>query len=168
MTQSSPPILNKKQSSERLYIAIGILWLILGGVILSQNRRIGNQIITWSTETERDNVGFNVYRAVRPEKTPCEEIELGEYVQINDVLIPARGTTETGHDYSFEDTTTEKGKNYCYRLEDIERSGKGEKHEPIEGKTNQLEQNLFVIFAPLCFAVGLGLIFSGFRREKKL
>ena len=168
MTQSPHPIMNKKQSSERLFIVIGILWLILGAVILSQTRRIGNQIITWSTETERDNVGFNVYRAVRAENISCEEIDLNEYVQINDELIPARGTTETGHDYSFEDKNTEKGKRYCYRLEDIERSGKGEKHEPIEGKENQIEQNLFMVLAPLCFVVELGLIVSGFRSDKKL
>ena len=47
--------------------------------------------IQWSTESETDNSGFNLYRS---------ESENGEYIKINDSLIPAQGSQLTVHHMS--------------------------------------------------------------------
>jgi hypothetical protein len=61
-------------------------------------------ILEWSTESEIDNVGFNIYRA---------ESEDGNYIKINDSLIPAQGSptqgasyTITSYSYFYADYTT--------------------------------------------------------------
>ncbi|MCX5887216.1 MAG: hypothetical protein NT096_15115 [Proteobacteria bacterium] len=40
-------------------------------------------ILEWTTESEIDNAGFNLYRA---------DAEEGEYVKLNESLIPAQGS----------------------------------------------------------------------------
>ena len=55
-----------------------------------------NRIVTlvWSTASEIDNAGFNIYRA---------ESEDGEYIKINESLIPAQGSPTQGASYEFVD-----------------------------------------------------------------
>ena len=59
------PEIEKPRKSERLFILIGLLWLVLGGFILYQLPETRSNFITieWETETETDTAGFNVYRA---------------------------------------------------------------------------------------------------------
>ncbi len=68
-------------------------------------------IITWQTESEVDNAGFNLYRAAT---------EDGEYVPINSSLIPAQGTSTQGAFYEFVDKDVQNRKTYYYKLEDID------------------------------------------------
>ena len=79
-------------------------------------------IIQWSTEAETDNAGFNLYRS---------ESESGEYVKINDALIPAQGTSTQGSSYEFTDNNVQNRKTYYYKLEDIDLSGKSTMHGPV-------------------------------------
>jgi hypothetical protein len=82
-------------------------------------------IIQWSTETEIDNAGFNIYRAEKAE---------GEFVKINDALIPATGTATQGASYSFNDAAVERWQSYYYKLEDISLDGFGTMHGPVSAK----------------------------------
>ena len=82
-------------------------------------------IIQWSTETEIDNAGFNIYRAESAE---------GEFVKINDALIPATGTATQGASYSFNDAAVERWQSYYYKLEDISLDGFGTMHGPVSAK----------------------------------
>jgi hypothetical protein len=79
-------------------------------------------IIKWSTESEIDNAGFNLYRS---------EIENGEYVKINPSLILAKGFPTQGAAYEFVDKDVKNRKIYYYKLEDIDLNGQSTIHGPI-------------------------------------
>jgi len=71
-------------------------------------------IIKWTTESETDNFGFNIYRSTKKD---------GEYKKINSTIIPGNGTTSVSHSYSFTDKNIKKGKKYFYYLKDIANDG---------------------------------------------
>jgi hypothetical protein len=75
------------------------------------NPKFSKVIIQWSTDSEIDNAGFNLYRA---------ESENGKYIQINESLIPAQGTSMQGASYEYVDTGLKNRKTYYYKLEDID------------------------------------------------
>jgi hypothetical protein len=79
-------------------------------------------IIQWSTETEIDNAGFNLYRA---------ESEDGAYIKINASLIPAQGSSTQGAAYVFTDRNVQNRKTYFYKLEDIDLNGQSTMHGPV-------------------------------------
>lgn len=74
----------------------------------------GKVVIDWETATESNNAGFNIYRS---------ETKDGEYIQINDTLIPGAGDSVSGSTYNFSDNNVEAGKLYFYKLEDVDNSG---------------------------------------------
>jgi len=82
-------------------------------------------ILSWTTATEIDNVGFNIYRS---------ETADGEFVKLNAVLIPAKGSVTEGASYSFVDWGTERGKTYYYKLEDVDLAGNATLHGPESAK----------------------------------
>ncbi len=85
-------------------------------------RQKGNKvIIKWETGTEIDNIGFNILHS---------EAESGEYVKINEKLIPARGNATKGTSYRFIDKSVKSGKTYYYKLEDIDMNGTKTLHGP--------------------------------------
>jgi hypothetical protein len=79
----------------------------------------GRVKLEWTTETEIDNAGFNIYRS---------EIEAGEYVKINSELIPAKGSETKGAKYVFTDNIAKNRKTYFYKLEDIALDGTSTMH----------------------------------------
>ncbi|NUO10201.1 MAG: hypothetical protein HUU08_16290 [Candidatus Brocadia sp.] len=83
----------------------------------------GKIILKWDTATEVDNAGFNVYRA---------DSEGGSYVQINDTLIPAKGSAVSGASYRFQDASGTC--NSYYKLEDLDNSGNKTLHGPVTAK----------------------------------
>lgn len=85
----------------------------------SSNRYI---IIDWTTESEIDNAGFNLYRS---------ESEDGEYVKINPSLIPTKGSSTQGASYQFVDDNVKNRNTYYYKLEDIDLSGNSTFHGPV-------------------------------------
>jgi hypothetical protein len=82
----------------------------------------GQVLLNWSTETETDNAGLNIYRA---------ESENGEYIKINDSLIPAQGSPTQGASYEFVDNDVQNRKTYYYKLEDIDLNGISTMHGPV-------------------------------------
>jgi hypothetical protein len=79
-------------------------------------------ILAWTTESEIDNAGFNLYRS---------ESEDGEYVKINPSLIPAEGSPTQGAAYQFIDKGVKNRQMYLYKLEDIDLSGKSTFHDSV-------------------------------------
>ena len=78
--------------------------------------------LAWVTESEIDNAGFYIWRA---------DAENGEYVRLNDEIIPAKGSATKGAKYTFTDKTA-KGKNtYFYKLEDVDVYGMSTFHGPV-------------------------------------
>jgi len=78
-------------------------------------------VVQWTTATEINTAGFNVYRSERAE---------GPYTKLNAQLIPASDAL-TGGKYQYEDTTVVAGKTYYYQLEDVEYGGATARHGPI-------------------------------------
>jgi hypothetical protein len=77
--------------------------------------------IEWTTASEIDNAGFNVYRA---------ESEDGEYIRINDEMINAQGSSTEGASYEFVDEGLQNRKAYYYKLEDVDLDGQSTFHGP--------------------------------------
>jgi hypothetical protein len=84
--------------------------------------KAGKVILQWSTESEIDNAGFNLYRS---------ESENGEYIKINTSIIPAKGSSTQGASYEFVDSNVQNRKTYCYKLEDIDLKGTSTMHGPV-------------------------------------
>jgi hypothetical protein len=78
--------------------------------------------IAWTTASEFDNAGFNIYRSTE---------ENGAYEKINSALIQAAGSPGAGATYRFVDTAVRNRKTYWYKLEDIDLSGTATMHGPV-------------------------------------
>jgi hypothetical protein len=92
-----------------------------------------NQVILiWTTESEIDNAGFNIYRA---------EAGNGEYVKINDSLIPAEGSSTQGATYQFIDEDVRNRITYYYKLEDIDLNGNSTMHGPVSAMPRRVNVN---------------------------
>ena len=74
----------------------------------------GQVVIRWTTESELDNAGFNVYRS---------ESRNGEFKQVNDKLIQGKGTTAERSTYKWVDTSAKPGVEYYYQIEDVSFAG---------------------------------------------
>lgn len=85
----------------------------------AENKKI---TLEWSTESEIDNAGFNIYRSDSKE---------GEYIKINDELIPAQGSATEGVTYDFVDEGLQNRKEYFYKLEDIDLNGTATIHGAV-------------------------------------
>jgi hypothetical protein len=84
--------------------------------------KINKVVLQWTTESEVDNAGFNLYRSVS---------EDGEYLKINESLIPAQGSSTQGASYEFVDRGLQNRKTYYYKLEDIDLKGTSTMHGPV-------------------------------------
>ncbi|MBL7067222.1 MAG: hypothetical protein ISS29_05125, partial [Candidatus Marinimicrobia bacterium] len=88
----------------------------------------GNERITlkWTTESEIDNLGFNIYRSPNS-NSPAG----GQFLMINDELISNAGNSSQRHDYEYVDNGLTNGVTYWYKLEDVDYSGNTKLHGPV-------------------------------------
>ncbi len=95
----------------------------------------GALLIRWSTATEINNLGFNLYRAISP---------VGMRTKLNASLIPSQNLGGvTGATYTYTDQNVLAGKTYYYWLELVSTSGTSTLTGPVTGST------LNSIFLPL-------------------
>ncbi|MBM3239037.1 T9SS type A sorting domain-containing protein [Candidatus Poribacteria bacterium] len=80
-------------------------------------------ILKWRTESEINNLGFDVYRSENPD---------GKFVKVNSAYIKGAGTDSTPHDYQFVDESITVGKTYYYYIEDISYSGERNRSRIIQ------------------------------------
>jgi len=78
--------------------------------------------ITWSTASESDNFGFDVYRA--------EQVD-GPYARITPQPILGAGTTDLTTGYRFVDDEIEADTVYWYYAESISLSGERKRFTPV-------------------------------------
>jgi hypothetical protein len=74
----------------------------------------GKVALNWTTASELDNQGFNIYRA---------EADENNWQQINSQLIAGQGTTSQSSDYAFVDSKVVGGETYRYKLESVSNNG---------------------------------------------
>ncbi len=112
-----------------VFFAIPLLLLSLAGEVaaselatigVAQERPGQPIVIRWSTETEVNTAGFNVYRA---------ESEDGPWTKINTALIPGSPDPIRGGSYEFTDSDVLAGVTYWYELEEIELGGQATRLE---------------------------------------
>ena len=77
----------------------------------------GDVVVTWTTESEIDNAGFNLRRS---------EKRNSGFTLLNPALIAGAGTTGELQTYTFTDTSAKPGVAYYYQIEEISFDGKRE------------------------------------------
>ena len=80
----------------------------------SRDTTSGRVVITWTTESELSNAGFNILRS---------EHKDGAFKVVNTTLIEGAGTSSEKHEYSFTDTMADPNIAYYYRIEDVSFNG---------------------------------------------
>lgn len=95
------------------------------GYMAWQAYRETDIIVEWSTASELDVAGFDLYRSTSPN---------GPFEKINSELIPPAVDPLVGGDYVYTDSGVEPDVVYYYNLEEIEISGATATHGPIEVK----------------------------------
>ena len=85
-------------------------------------------VITWQTESELENAGFNVLRS---------ETKNGTFTKVNPKLISGAGTTSERSTYQYIDKGTKPRNHYYYRLEEVSFAGV---HQTLT--TQRLKRNI--------------------------
>jgi hypothetical protein len=80
-------------------------------------------VITWSTASELDTAGFNLYRSLASGGLPK---------RVNTSLIPSTADPLTGGEYRYEDAAALPGRLYLYELEAVSLNGSRERLGQIE------------------------------------
>ncbi len=117
--------------------------------------------IRWSTETEVNTAGFNVYRSLSQE---------GPWEKINPRLIPGSPDPLRGGSYVFTDTNVIAGVAYWYELEEVELGGRATRLQrttataPAQG-FGPLSGLQCAGAASLLLFSGLGVVVAGRRRR---
>lgn len=78
--------------------------------------------LKWSTASEVDNFGFDVYRG---------DAEEGPFERLTESPIEGAGTTDLTSSYAYEDTTIDPNREYFYYVESISLQGVREDFTPI-------------------------------------
>ena len=82
-------------------------------------------LLSWTTESELENAGFNVLRSVS---------KSGHFLKVNPRLIQGAGTTSERRTYTWTDTTAKPNVAYFYQIEDISHTGERTRFVPIRMK----------------------------------
>jgi hypothetical protein len=121
--------------------------------------------VEWTTESEVDVAGFNLYRSESPD---------GPYVKVNPALIPGASDPLLGGKYVYTDTNVVVGQTYYYKLEDVELDGVTTLHGPIEVVAEASSASVFPNLAawwPLAVLVAVlalgGVILSRWRGRRE-
>jgi hypothetical protein len=77
--------------------------------------------LRWSTASEVDSYGFDVYRG---------DAEQGPFERINESPVPGAGTTDLPQEYEYFDTNIVAGTEYFYYIESISMTGQRERVTP--------------------------------------
>ncbi len=78
--------------------------------------------LKWSTASEVDNFGYDVYRG---------DSEEGPFERLNPDPVPGAGTTDEPTYYRFVDDTIDPYKTYFYYIESISMGGVRERFTPV-------------------------------------
>jgi Secretion system C-terminal sorting domain/Right handed beta helix region len=88
---------------------------------------INNVVLNWVTQSETDNLGFNLFRSESE-----NGFENENFIQINSVLIDGMGTTSEPTNYSFADEYPNiEGHTYYYLLQSVSTSNELELFGPV-------------------------------------
>ena len=132
-------------------ILLGLYALVTGWQAYSHPQ----VVVEWSTATELDTAGFNLYRATSVD---------GPFAPINPELVPSSPDPLTGGDYEFVDQGVDPGVTYFYELEEVEYSGATQRFDPIQVTADGSTINL--VLAGIMVLAG-GVLFAAAGHAKK-
>ncbi len=75
----------------------------------------GKVVLDWTTASELDNLGFNIFRRLLAEEDAWE--------QVNSDMIEGQGNTSQETNYSFVDSKVIAGQTYVYKLQSVSLNG---------------------------------------------
>ena len=134
---------------------IGVLWLILAAaIVISEFRTPASVTITWNTETELGTAGFHILRSESPD---------GVFEQITPTLISGLGNEFSGAAYEYVDDKVDPGKDYFYKLQEIEVSGNVPEPYYIGPGTSPRFEWWAIVLALISLLTGTALIATGLR-----
>lgn len=84
-------------------------------------------ILSWTTESETENLGFILSRKVKGESTKYEEIA----GYMTDKALEGHGSTTERHEYSYTDYDVINGVTYSYKITDVDYSGTAKMHNIV-------------------------------------
>ena len=76
--------------------------------------------LAWRTESEVNNIGFNLYRSTHKD---------GPFTKVG--FVEGHGSTPVAHEYTFIDKTAVVGETYYYYLEDVDVASNTERSDVI-------------------------------------
>lgn len=109
--------------TERVDLLDIALPVVLSAFSADFDSKMDQVTLKWRTESEINNLGFDVYRGESPD---------GPFVKVNPAHIKGAGTDSTPHNYKFVDESAAVGKTYYYYIEAISFSGEREKSHIIK------------------------------------
>jgi len=90
-------------------------------------------ILTWTTQSEVNNLGFEVYRSAE---------ENGEYAMIasyeNNQSLQGAGNSNAAREYTYEDRMLFNGETYWYQIADVDYQGVRTFHGPVSVESPDL------------------------------
>ncbi len=114
--------------------------------------------VDWSTETEMNTAGFNLYRG--------ESADGPFDVKVNDQLIAPAKDPMTGGKYQYVDNTAKPGVTYYYRLEEVEKNGATNNYGPISVRAGGLVWWQVIVFVLLAAAAVALWVFGGRKNAR--
>jgi hypothetical protein len=130
-----------------------LLLLILGGCAAPVR-------VEWSTESEVNTAGFNLYRGESPE---------GPFaVKVNQQLLPPATDALLGGGDGFVDQAARPGVTYYYQLQEVEKSGAVNLHGPVESRASGLDWRHTLILGGLGVLVIILWVRAGRRSTAEL
>lgn len=142
----------------RVLGAVLILLALVSGIRARDNFQHASVIVDWSTASELDTAGFNLYRSLSPD---------GAFTQINHDLIPPSTDPLAGGSYHYTDRDVEPGRVYYYQLESVETNGASSRYGPIVVKAQSggvLESSVSIF----CVVAGISLFFLSRPKSRTL
>jgi len=103
-------------------LALGLALPVMAGDEKTEAPDEPSNTLRWTTASEVDNFGFDVYRS---------DTEDGEFVCITEDPIPGAGTSDVPTDYKFVDKAIDPRREYFYYVESISMSGGRERFTPV-------------------------------------
>lgn len=127
---------------------VQILWLLGTPPVLT---------IQWTTSTEQNTAGFQLYRSLTPD---------GDFLLLTPDIIPSQGSSVTGHTYKYTDHTIEANRSYHYLLEEVEFNGNRTQHtdDIFSGQATTFS-NWQLLLIGLTLLVGFAFLVAAFLHK---
>ncbi len=104
------------------FLLVALSWALVPALLGADEEESLANTLKWSTASEVDNFGYDVYRS---------ESEEGPFERITEDPIPGAGTTDEPSRYEFADSAIDPSRDYYYYVESIALDGTREIFTPV-------------------------------------